>query len=69
MAPTLKALIEQGRQLKAKDLLDGYRAYESWRQECLAFLEHLQMEFQEEVKTPTHIERGLRWLEETFRQD
>ncbi len=69
MGPTLKELIAQGRQLENRDLLGGYRAYEVWHEDCLEFLEYLQVAFREEVRTPNDIGKGITWLEKTFRQD
>lgn len=69
MKPTLKELTRKGDQLKTKMLMDGYEAFQEWFDECISFLELLQQIFREEVQTPLDVQKGIAWLEETFRDN
>jgi len=69
MDPSLKELTRKGDQLKTKMLMDGYEAFQEWYDECLDFLARLQQTFQEDVRTPLDVQKGIAWLKETFRDE
>lgn len=69
MNPQLKELTRKGDQLKTKMLMEGYEAFQEWFDECIEFLELLQQFFRDEVKTPLDVQKGITWLEATFRDD
>ena len=68
MAPTLNRLIKEGELLKNRGLMDGYQAFAEWHDACCEFIEYLQLAFREKVTNPLDVEKGIEWLQTTFRQ-
>ena len=67
MGPTLEQLIEQGKQIKSGGFFMGCREFWEWHEECVAFLQHVQLEFREKVTNPLDVQKGVQWLQTTFR--
>jgi hypothetical protein len=70
MGPTLDELIERGEQLKDNGRfheLYGREAFWQWHEMCIEYLECVPLSFREEVRCPDDVEKGIKWLKETFR--
>jgi hypothetical protein len=62
-------IIQKGKYLEKQGLMDGFEAYQEWRDDILEVIDGMKFEFEQLVQTPLHIETGIRWLEQTFQLD
>jgi hypothetical protein len=68
MGPTLDELIEQGEQIKTEGQFYRYEAFWEWHESCVVFLENIPLSFREKVTNPHDAEKGIEWLQATFRR-
>jgi hypothetical protein len=66
MKTQLKRLIIRGEKLLdgSYGLQEGYAAYESWREDCLKFLQELESDFARSVGNPADVKEGISFLKE-----
>jgi hypothetical protein len=62
-------LIQQGKSLENKALLDGFGAFQDWKAEMCELFQALQAEFEVEIQTPLDIAKAIRFVEKTFQTD
>jgi len=67
MGPTLEQLIEQGERIKSEGLFHGCDDFWAWHEMCVEFLETIPISFRESVTNPLEAEKGVQWLQSTFR--
>lgn len=71
MKTQLNQLITKGKKLLdgTYGLQEGFAAYESWRENCLEFIQELQVDFARSVKNPSDVEAGISFLKEFLPTD
>jgi hypothetical protein len=71
MKTQLKQLITKGDRLLdgTYGLQEGFAAYESWREDCLSFLQEIQSDFAGSVKSPADVEAGISFLRDFLPND
>ena len=69
MGITLDELIEQGKQIRSTGLFMGCGEFWQWHENCCEFLEQVKLSFREEITSPFHVQKGVEWLQSTFRHN
>lgn len=66
LSTQLTKIIEAGEKVLSGNykVVDGYKLYESWRNDCSLFFNTLQDVFNSTVQSPADIRSGIRFLEE-----
>jgi hypothetical protein len=62
-------IIQKGKYLEKQGLMEGFEAYQEWRDDILEVIDGMKFEFEQLVQTPLHIQNGIRWIEQTFQLD
>jgi len=66
LSTQLTKIVEAGEKVLSGTykVVDGYKLYESWRNDCNLFFDNLQDVFNSIVESPADLRRGIQFLEE-----
>ncbi len=69
LSTQLRKVIETGEKVSSGTykLVDGYKLYESWRNDCNLFFEYVQDVFNSAVQSPADIKSGIKFLDELLK--